>query len=75
MGTVPPVERLGRWPDDDEPGRFVIQCSCRRWNAIGTVAEIQAATRHHDDSPFRVVLIWGKVIAGEPGRADPQEVP
>jgi hypothetical protein len=57
------IERLGRWPDPDEPGRFVARCSCRAWSAVGTVVEVNAAGRNHDDSPFRhhVVSIYGKV--------------
>jgi hypothetical protein len=59
------IERVGRWPDWDDPGRFVITCSCRRWSAAGTVAEITVAARKHDDSPHRhhVVSIYGKVQA------------
>jgi len=57
------IERLGRWPDAGEPGRFVVRCSCRRWTFTGTSGEIRTASRGHDDSPFRrhVVHIWGKV--------------
>ena len=57
------IERLGRWPDKDQPGRFAARCSCRRWSVMGTVAEISAAARSHDDSPWRhhVVSIYGKV--------------
>jgi hypothetical protein len=57
------IERLGSWPDLDQPGRFVAHCSCRAWTATGTAAEIAVAGRNHDDSPFRhhVVSILGKV--------------
>jgi hypothetical protein len=68
------IERLGRWPDDGEPGRFVIRCSCRIWSATGTVAEIKAAARNHDDSPFRhhVVSIYGKIgVRAVPGDSNP----
>jgi hypothetical protein len=58
------IERLGRWPGQDQPGRFVARCSCRTWSAVGTVAEINTAGRNHDDSPGRrhVVSIYGKVV-------------
>lgn len=61
------IERPGRWPDRDQPGRFVIRCSCGRWMAMGTAAEIDAAARQHDDSPWRhyVVSIYGKVPGDE----------
>lgn len=58
------IKRLGRWPARDEPGQFVVRCSCRRWVVTGTAEEIAAASRAHDDSPCRhVVHIWGKVAS------------
>ena len=66
------IERLGRWPDPGEPGRFTARCSCRTWEATGTAAEIETAARLHDDSPFRkhVVSIWGRVLTDDtPARA------
>ena len=61
------VERMARWPAVGEPGRFEIRCSCQRWSFTGTAPEIHAASREHDDSPWRqhVVVIWGRVI-GQP---------
>jgi hypothetical protein len=53
-----------RWPDDPAtPGQFHISCSCGRWGYTGTAAEIAAAGRGHDDSPFgkHVVSIRGRV--------------
>lgn len=63
--AAPRIERIGRWPGKDEPGRVVACCSCRRWSCTGTAAEIAAASRGHDDSPWRhhIVHIWGKVLA------------
>lgn len=64
------IEPCGAWPAEDAPGRYVIRCSCRRWSATGTVAEINKASRGHDDSPFthHVVSIRGRVIEdGDPG--------
>ena len=60
---LPPVERLFRWPGAAEQGEFVITCGCLRWAYRGTVSEIGAAARAHDDSPWtnHIVGIWGKV--------------
>lgn len=46
--------RASRWPDPDDPRRFRIGCSCfggHGWKFEGTVAEINTASRDHDDSP------------------------
>ncbi|HEV2376192.1 MAG TPA: hypothetical protein VGS19_28985 [Streptosporangiaceae bacterium] len=64
MADLPEVaERLARWPDNGEPGQFVIQCSCGQWSSTGTVAEINAAAIQHDDSPWQnhVVSIYGRL--------------
>lgn len=40
------------WPKADEPGIYRIACSCGKWEATGTVAEINVAAIWHDDSPW-----------------------
>ena len=58
------------WPTGDAPGRYVVRCSCRRWSATGTAAEVNKASRSHDDSPFarHIVSVRGRVTEdGEAG--------
>jgi hypothetical protein len=57
-------QRLGRWPCADEPGQFVVGCSCGAWVFRGTAREIAAAGGGHDDSPFRrhVVMIRARIV-------------
>lgn len=64
---APEIERLSRWPGLTEPGRFVIRCSCARWQFTGTAGQIREAARGHDDSPWRnhVVVIWGKALLAD----------
>jgi len=59
------IERLASWPDKDAPGEFLIKCSCGRWEFRGTVEQIDAASRSHDDSPWRnhIVSIVGRLIS------------
>lgn len=64
------IEPIFKWPDKDAPGRYVIRCSCAKFTAVGTVAEINRASLGHDDSPHsrHVVSIRGRVIEdGERG--------
>jgi hypothetical protein len=49
--NAPPDWFVG-WPEPDEPGRFLIICSCGKWQFSGTAREINNASRAHDDSPF-----------------------
>jgi hypothetical protein len=50
------------WPQPDDPGRFLIHCSCGRWTFSGAAEEVRAAGRAHDDSPERshIVSIRGR---------------
>ena len=45
-------ERCMRWPDVDDGATYRVVCSCGRWEATGTVAEVNAASIAHDDSPW-----------------------
>src|ERR1700751_1422184 len=64
MKNDPTIERLIRWPALDEPGTFIVRCSCQRWSVTGTAREIADASRAHDDSPWRnhITTIYGRVI-------------
>jgi hypothetical protein len=57
-------DRASSWPGKDEPGQFLVRCSCEKWAVIGTSKEITDAARRHDDSPFRshVVTIYGRLL-------------
>jgi hypothetical protein len=63
--SVPAFERVASWPQAGEAGEYVIGCSCGKWEFVGTVDEINEASRSHDDSPWRshFVTIRGRVIA------------
>jgi hypothetical protein len=45
------------WPPEDAPGRYLIRCSCGRWEFTGTAREITVASRKHDDSPGRSHIV------------------
>lgn len=46
-------QRCGHWPESDAPGTYRVACSCGSWEATGTPEEVTAASRLHDDAPWR----------------------
>lgn len=53
------------WPPKDAPGRYLIRCSCMKWEFTGTAAEIRAASGKHDDSPGKSHIV-GIANGGRP---------
>lgn len=56
-------EPYAPWPSTPELGLFLITCSCSKWHAVGTVEEINEASRNHSDAPWRnhIVSVKGRV--------------
>lgn len=57
------IRRMTAWLPDGMAGLFRVTCSCGAWKADGTVAQVNAASGAHDDSPFskHVVRIVGEI--------------